>query len=147
MNQVALGKKRYEEAQVVLLPPLIGHPSDVWSFNLLQTEPNYITLKKITGDIYSIDLVKRNVGNPEASQLRGKIILMTMADPGYDWIFTHPIVGFITMYGGINSHMAIRAAELSIAAVIGAGEILYKRWSQAHRLEIDCENKRVQILL
>ena len=44
------------------------------------------------------------------------------ADPGYDWIFLHKIRGFITKYGGLNSHMAIRAAELGIPAAIGTGE-------------------------
>ena len=42
--------------------------------------------------------------------------------------------------------MAIRAGELGIPAVIGAGEILYSRWSNAKRLSIDCASKKVDIL-
>jgi len=50
------------------------------------------------------------------------------------------------MYGGANSHMAIRAAELKIPSVIGAGEKKFNSWNKASVLEIDCENKLVKIL-
>ena len=53
---------------------------------------------------------------------------MPSADPGFDWIFTRDISGFVTQFGGANSHMAIRASELGIPAVIGAGEALFRRW-------------------
>ena len=44
------------------------------------------------------------------------------ADPGFDWIFGSKILGLITKYGGVNSHMAIRCAELEIPVAIGCGE-------------------------
>ena len=34
--------------------------------------------------------------------------------------------------------MAIRAGELGLPSVIGAGEVLYRRWSKANRLHVDC---------
>ena len=52
-------------------------------------------------------------------------MLIASADPGYDWIFSHPIAGFITAFGGINSHMSIRSNELGVPAVIGVGESMY----------------------
>ena len=52
----------------------------------------------------------------------GRILFVPSADPGFDWIFTRGIAGFVTQFGGANSHMAIRASELGIPAVIGAGE-------------------------
>jgi len=42
--------------------------------------------------------------------------------------------------------MSIRASELGIPAVIGAGESLYNKWSLAEKLEIDCSNKKVLII-
>ena len=42
--------------------------------------------------------------------------------------------------------MAIRAGELGIPAVIGAGEALYTQWSEAGSLTIDGSGKRVQVL-
>ncbi len=52
----------------------------------------------------------------------------------------------MTAWGGANSHMAIRAGELGLPAVIGAGEVLYRRWSQAGRLHLDCAGRRVEVL-
>ena len=37
------------------------------------------------------------------------------------------IKGLITKYGGVNSHMAIRCAELSVPAAIGVGEVIYNK--------------------
>ena len=50
--------------------------------------------------------------------------------------FSYPIAGLITAWGGVNSHMAIRAGELGLPSVIGAGEVLYRRWSKANRLHV-----------
>ena len=42
--------------------------------------------------------------------------------------------------------MAVRAGELGLPAVIGAGEPLYATWSAARRLRLDCLNRQVQVL-
>jgi phosphoenolpyruvate-protein kinase (PTS system EI component) len=78
--------------------------------------------------------------------LAGSIVCIPSADPGYDWLFAHPIAGLITAWGGANSHMAIRAGELRLPAVIGAGEVQYHRWSKAQRLFMDCAGRRVELL-
>ena len=79
-------------------------------------------------------------------EMRDKILLIPSADPGYDWIFSHDIKGFITMYGGANSHMAIRAGELSILAVVGVGAKDFEKYKKAQMLEIDAGGKLVRIL-
>lgn len=132
------GKVVYAMTKQLLLPPLICHPEQVFSFSMPLSEPNYITLKKIQGHTATT--------KDEKCRLKGSILLIESADPGYDWIFSHEIAGFITIYGGMNSHMAIRACELGIPAVIGAGEVLYHQWKLAHVLEIDCANRQVQVL-
>lgn len=78
--------------------------------------------------------------------MEGRIILISSADPGYDWIFSHRIGGFITMYGGANSHMAIRAGELLIPAVIGVGAKDFEKYAKAQILEIDAAGKCTRIL-
>ena len=100
--------------------------------------PNFITLKSVTGKVIS-DLT-------ETDEFPNNIILLVRADPGYDWVFSHGIGGLITTYGGANSHMAIRASELGIPAVIGAGEVLVKQWQRARVLSIDAGNRQVKIL-
>ncbi len=110
---------------------------DVWCFQQQDLEPNYITWKKGVGQVPSIT---------DGEGIENKIIFIENADPGYNWIFSKNIVGFVTMYGGANSHMAIRAGELSIPAVIGIGGSKYRYYSMAHVLESDCEAKNKRIL-
>ena len=80
------------------------------------------------------------------TNLKNAIVFIDSADPGYDWLFTRGIAGFVTAYGGVNSHMSIRAAELNFPAIIGAGEVLYEKWSKAKRIHIDCENQHVKVI-
>lgn len=131
------GRARHEETLSLSLPPLIRQPEDVWGFEWPQTLPNFITQRQVTAPVADCD-------NREA--LRGAIVCIPSADPGFDWLFSHPIVGLITAWGGANSHMAIRAGELGLPAVIGAGEMLFRRWAQASRLYVDCAGRRVEVL-
>ena len=80
--------------------------------------PYYI--EKITAKCL---LVRANQ-SMKMENLKGKIILVESADPGYDWLFLYGIAGLITKYGGSNSHMSIRCSEMNIPAVIGCGEQL-----------------------
>ena len=73
-------------------------------------------------------------------------MIISQADPGYDWLFSHNIAGLITQYGGANSHMAIRSAEIGLPAAIGVGEKLYEEISQASRLELDCLGQRIRVI-
>lgn len=132
------GKHDYAITKQIILPPLLISPEDVWSFQMPISDPNFITMKNANGVVADV--------RDDNLNLNGKILFIKSADPGYDWIFSHGIVGFVTMYGGVNSHMAIRAGELGIPAVIGAGEILFNQWLKATLLEIDCENKQVKVL-
>lgn len=134
------GKAEYELTKTLTLPPLLVDADDVWRFYYPDAEPNYITLKRTEGEIFVL------TDNIEIIDIDDKIILIACADPGYDWIFSHHIKGFITMYGGANSHMAIRAGELGIPAVIGVGEKQYDKYCKARILEIDALAKTVRIL-
>jgi len=131
------GKVRYAETLKVSLPPLIAKPQDIWAFEWPETAPNFITQKQVTAPV---------VGCDAREQLAGAIVCISNADPGFDWLFAYPIAGLITAWGGANSHMAIRAGELGLPAVVGAGEVLYRRWSEAQRLFLDCAGQRVEVL-
>ncbi|MBW2333500.1 MAG: phosphoenolpyruvate synthase [Deltaproteobacteria bacterium] len=129
----------YDVTKAIKLPPVIVDPEDVFEFELDEDVPNYVTLGRCQGEVVREDgLLSR--------ELSMKIVFIAGADPGYDWIFSKNIAGLVTMYGGANSHMAIRAAELKIPSVIGAGEKNFKNWSRAEILEIDCEKRQVKVL-
>ena len=137
-NSIIDGKARYAEASRLSLPPLIIQADDVMSFERPIALPNYITQKKVTASVAKIE---------QGDKLKGSIICIPNADPGFDWLFSHEIVGLITAWGGVNSHMAIRASEFGLPAIIGAGEVLFSRWSSAKVLQLDCAARRVEILL
>ena len=131
------GKIRYQETKRTSLPPLITSPEEVWAFEWPSSEPNFITQKKISGFI-------SNQINHE--KLDGKIVCIPNADPGYDWLFSYPIAGLVTAWGGANSHMAIRAGEMSLPSAIGVGQILYDKISNSNKIIIDCANRKIEIL-
>ena len=137
LRSIEQGKARYAETLKISLPPLIAKPEDVWAFEWPETAPNFITQKQVTAPV---------VGCENRNALPGAIVCIPNADPGFDWLFAYPIAGLITAWGGANSHMAIRAGELGLPAVIGAGEVLYRRWSTAQRLHLDCAGRRVEVL-
>lgn len=139
-ESIRMGKEKYDIAKSITLPPLICYGSDVFSFFYPDIEPNYITLKEATGNIYYLE------GKNQIFDIDNKIVMIPSADPGYDWIFSHSIKGFITKWGGANSHMAIRANELQIPAVIGVGEKLFETLRHAKIISIDTLGKRVNIL-
>ncbi|OAH08969.1 hypothetical protein pfor_3c0289 [Rhodobacteraceae bacterium SB2] len=137
LRSIEQGKARYAEITKISLPPLIAKPEDVWAFEWPETAPNFITQKLVTAPV---------VGCDARQHLTGAIVCIPNADPGFDWLFAYPIAGLITAWGGANSHMAIRAGELGLPAVIGAGEVLYRRWSSAQQLHLDCAGRRVEVL-
>ncbi len=136
-NSIAKGKASYKDAKSLVLPPLIVNADDIFCFNMLEGQPNYITLGKVVAQT-SDDL-------QQTENLHNKIVFIPSADPGFDWLFSHAIAGLVTKYGGANSHMAIRAGEMGIPSVIGAGEVLYDKWLKADVLDIDAANKMVVV--
>lgn len=134
------GKKKYKMTQSITLPPVMLDAGDVESFYYPDSEPNFITSLKVCGEIKVIESML------DTNNISGKIVMIESADPGYDWIFALGIKGLITMYGGANSHMAIRAGELGIPAVIGAGAKRFEQYRQAEVVEIDALLKTVRIL-
>ena len=134
-ESVARGRERHALTGNLVLPPIIASPEQAFAFYLPPNQPNFITRKNVTAAVAS-------VGDPPES-FAGRILFVPSADPGFDWIFTRGISGFVTQFGGANSHMAIRAGELGIPAVIGAGEVMYQRWRGAKKLCLDCTSQRV----
>ncbi len=133
LENINNNKMQYENSVRIKLPGIIVHPEDVYSFYLLSDEPNFITQKSVTSEAAVIG----------DNEYEGKIVFIQAADPGYDFLFSKNIAGLVTQFGGANSHMAIRCAELGIPAVIGAGEANFTEWSKYSVMTIDCLKKQV----
>lgn len=138
-SDISKNKEYYQYTNAVKLPSLIADEKDIYAFYLEDNEPNFVTLNRIDAQVVDVESDKN-------SDCAGKIICIRSADPGYDYLFSKNIGGLITCYGGANSHMAIRCAELGIPAVIGCGENLYGMYSRARVITIDAASKQVKII-
>lgn len=133
------GKEAHELTLAIRLPYLIERPEDVSIVPLLINKPNFITKKSRVGPGLYLQGHAAVHGD-----MTGKIILIESADPGFDWIFAHPIAGLITKYGGANSHMAIRCAEFGLPAAIGCGEQIFDRIVTAQSVYINCSDETLE---
>ncbi|WP_226538189.1 PEP-utilizing enzyme [Marinobacter nauticus] len=136
------GEQAARAAAMIELPPLLFSEDDFYSFVYSESHANFVGKQRVVAEC--VDL--RNVSNEKGAILEGKVALIPQADPGYDWLFGHGIAGLITMYGGANSHMAIRAAEFGLPAAIGVGEGKYAALAKADVLELDPVNKRIEVI-
>jgi len=140
--RAAEGHEASRAAAMVELPPLLLAEGDFYAFLYSDSHANFVGAGKVSAEC--IDLQKRPAD--ERGNLAGRIAMIPQADPGYDWLFGHGIAGLITMYGGANSHMAIRAAEFGLPAAIGVGEGKYEMLARASVLELDPVNKRIEVI-
>ena len=132
--------KRHRLTQGLRLPDLIAAPQDGRWFRQQEWTPNFITRKRVRGRPVRIE-------RPDpAVDLTGTIVVIDAADPGYDWLFGHGIAGLITRYGGVASHMAIRAAEFGLPAAIGCGGAIFDELAGATLVDLDCDAQRVRRL-
>lgn len=125
--------------RTVILPELLFDRADLEVVHRLNSRPNFITDRRITGDVVFVDETTPR----SAADLWGKLILVEKADPGFDWLFACGIGGLITRYGGAASHMAIRCAEFGRPAAIGCGEALFQRLRASRVVDLDCARQRV----
>lgn len=142
-NEISKNKKLYKISSAIKLPDVITNSKDVLFHYETNSSGNFITNMRIDGKIKVLN--QKNIKNRNI-KLDGLIIFIENADPGFDFIFYHNIKGLFTKYGGSNSHMAIRCMELGIPAAIGMGEKKYNFFSKQNRIEIDCQNKKIQCL-
>ena len=126
-------KEYYKEYSNIILPDVILNETGISVIPVNKARPNFITSKKVEGEVVNLE-------DETDEDLMDKIVIIPKADPGYEWIFTKGIKGFITKYGGMASHMAIRCAEFEIPAAIGCGEKIYNYASEINYMELDCAN-------
>lgn len=132
------GRERHEVARSIRLPSVITRLSDLWIVPLTVEQPNYITRNNVCGEVVAIT---GSLHDP--SVIDHSIVAIESADPGFDWIFTRPILGLVTRFGGANSHMAIRCAEFGLPAAIGCGEQIFERVVRHGHINLNCAEGQI----
>ena len=123
--------------RLIQLPDIIKDPSNIFVVPHQVSRPNFITNKRV------FSFTQRLKSFDKKINLKNKIIIIENADPGFDWIFNQKISGLITKYGGANSHMSIRCAELGIPAAIGIGEQLYEEMIKTKKIDLNCNERKI----
>ena len=135
--EIAHDRKRdMATAQTLKFAHIISHPRDIYVATLNRSVPNFIGLGSASGPVVQLE-----ANSPSTLSLEGSITCIENADPGFDWIFTKSPAALVTRFGGANSHMAVRCAELGIPAAIGCGDQIFERISRAARAELNCSER------
>jgi phosphohistidine swiveling domain-containing protein len=135
-------KKEWESDAQIRLPALIMAADDLVVVQPTKSKPNFITSHEAEGQIV---ILKDSRPSPSL-ELSGKIVILEAADPGHDWIFSSQIAALVTKYGGAASHMAIRAAQFGIPAVIGCGDDLYHEFCVHEYVRINCAKRQIEFI-
>ena len=130
--------RQHHLASLIFLPPVLMGANEIHAFEVPHSEPTFITTRKAQAVLRVVHA--RQV--MERQHVEGCVVAITNADPGFDYLFALGIRGLITAYGGPNSHMAIRASEFSIAAVIGIGSEAFAQLQDGVMIDLDCQKRR-----
>tara|TARA_Y100001970_G_C14250081_1_gene871176 strand:+ start:58 stop:2367 length:2310 start_codon:yes stop_codon:yes gene_type:complete len=139
-DEIKQNKKKYILNSKILLPEIIIDEKSLYLNKYSEAKINFITNQKISGNLINYNK------NLKYNNFKNKILCIENADPGYDFVFNFDLKGLVTRFGGANSHMAIRCAELNIPALIGVGDKNFKKISNSNFVEIDCELKKYNLI-
>ncbi|CAB4661843.1 unannotated protein [freshwater metagenome] len=134
------GQDAHIFARSICLPSQISSSAQIRCFTQDAAEPNFVTTKKVQGRVVIAP-------DDPSVDIRGVIVLIANADPGFDWMLARGIGGLVTCYGGSNSHMAVRAAELGIPAAIGVGSAKFEALLEASAIQLDCESRSIDRIM
>lgn len=134
-------RQRFEAAHAFRLSHIIRDERDIQVATLNRSEPNFFGRGVLRAPVIRVDS-----STPASTALAGMAVCIESADPGFDWIFSRGPAALVTQFGGSNSHMAVRCAELGLPAAIGCGEPLFRRLVGAQSLELSCEERWIRPL-
>ncbi len=140
-ERAAVGARARSLTEATQLPALLTVEADLDVFVLTADTPNFVGTRSVLAPIV---VLGGDIG--ATTDVRGRVVCIPRADPGFDWLFGHAPAGLITLYGGANSHMAIRAAEFGLPAAIGVGEQRYRLLVSAAEVELDPRGRTLRVV-
>ncbi len=138
-ERIAEGRHASALMQAMCVPGQLHSAQQLISFEQPAAEANFITQKTAEAKVI-------NVATDPLASVEGAIVLIPSADPGYDGLLARGIAGLITMFGGANSHMAVRSAETGIPAAIGVGEQRFAQLAKASVIRLECATRRIAVV-
>ncbi len=145
---VEAGRTEFAMMQAMHLPGFIAEARDLMFFEQERATANFVTRTKLQASLVELH---SDMDIAADMSLKGKVVLVTNADPGFDWLFGRQIAGLVTMYGGANSHMAVRAAEFGLPAAIGVGAASYNELrpepGRGRVVELDCAAGKIRVVV
>lgn len=126
------GRELFNLGRSIKLGYIIRSARDVYVVPQHRSAPNFIGHGRTEAR-----LERLYPDSPCSVDIAGRLVCIENADPGFDWIFSRGIAGLVTMFGGTNSHMAIRCAEYGLPAAIGVGELLFEQVTAAQSALLD----------
>lgn len=131
-----LNRRSIAASHTFKLGHIIFGVGDIYVATINRSVPNFIGIESATGNV-----IELSHDSKASVNIKGRIVCIENADPGFDWIFTKQPLALITKFGSANSHMAIRCAELGLPAAIGCGDQIYLRIVAAGKVELNCLQK------
>lgn len=138
---VKKGQAAFDAGKSLKLSYLIRSPRDMYVVAQQNSAPNFVGQQAIEAPVITL-----SANSTCSEELQGHIVCIENADPGFDWIFTRNIAGLITMFGGANSHMAIRCAEYGLPAAIGVGSTIFDKVQNASRCYLNAGGGVLEVL-
>jgi hypothetical protein len=136
-NNIKVNKEKYIFNKKISLPDVILSHKDIYTNSYFKDKINFYGSKNCIGQtLFLKDNKKYNYNN--------KIVCIENADPGYDFLFSKNLKGLITKYGGANSHMSIRCAELDLPSAIGVGDRLFQNAINSRKIKLNIEEKKIE---
>lgn len=111
--------KSPQNSNRLLLPSVLTPETDLRCLEVDTKKGTFFTNKVV--EAMPLIVTDDNLQQLTADNVRGKILIMDHADPGYDFLLLYKPAGVITKIGGPASHIAIRVNEISLPACIGSG--------------------------
>ena len=142
LQAIRENESRHNISKSIRLPQVLGEIEGAFVAPFQSNRPNYITNSSVTSNVHYLG-PNEKINDLD---LEGKIVLIESADPGFDWIFSRNILGLITQFGGVNSHMAIRSAEFGLPAAIGCGWNIFQSLKGASVVRLDCSSQLITVI-
>jgi phosphohistidine swiveling domain-containing protein len=133
VEAVAAARRRHALESQLRMPLLVrGSAGALDVVRFPPGRPNYLGRGRANGRPVRVDAMTR----PDAVPLHA-LLAIASADPGFEWMLLRRPVAIVTAFGGPNSHIAIRSAELGVPALLGVGPEAFRRIVEASELCID----------